>query len=251
MYCRTMDSGAPPTDPAKYDPGPQALPAPVVPHEGGELLPQTAGRDALEAVDQPRDGDLWREVDQQVHVVGLAVELDQLRYAYRLNPTPAQRRALARAFGCARVVFNDAIATRRAAHEDGAPFPTDGALSKALTAAKRTAERAWLAEVSAVVLQQALADANTAYRNFFGSVKGHPEGSQAGRTAVPVQARPGAVDPLHEGGPVPGHRRGPAPFTAGRTSSRRSAPGRPLDRRWCGVRGTGRPPGGPERKRSG
>jgi putative transposase len=104
----------------------------------------------------------------------------QLGYVYRLNPTPAQRRALAQAFGCARVVFNDAIAARRAAHEAGAPYPSDGALSKALTAAKRTPERAWLADVSAVVLQQALADANTAYRNFFASVKGTRKGRKVG-----------------------------------------------------------------------
>ncbi|HEX5813137.1 MAG TPA: transposase [Pseudonocardia sp.] len=104
----------------------------------------------------------------------------QLRYAYRLNPTPGQRQALARAFGCARVVFNDAIAARRAAREAGAPYPTDGALSKALTAAKRTPERAWLAEVSAVVLQQALADANTAYRNFFASMRGTRKGRRLG-----------------------------------------------------------------------
>jgi putative transposase len=104
----------------------------------------------------------------------------QLRYSYRLNPTSAQRRAFGRAFGCARVVFNDAIAARRTAREQGDPFPTDGALSKALTAAKRTPERAWLAEVSAVVLQRALADANTAYRNFFASVKGTRKGRRLG-----------------------------------------------------------------------
>ena len=104
----------------------------------------------------------------------------QLRYAFRLDPTPAQRRALGRAFGCARVVFNDAIAARRAAHEAGEPFPTDAALSKALTAAKRTPERAWLAEVSAVVLQQALADACTAYRNFFASIRGARKGRKVG-----------------------------------------------------------------------
>jgi transposase len=80
----------------------------------------------------------------------------QLRYSYRLSPTPAQRRALARAFGCARVVFNDAVAARRAAHQAGRPYPSDAALSKAPTAAKWTPQRAWLAEVSAVVLQQAL-----------------------------------------------------------------------------------------------
>ena len=104
----------------------------------------------------------------------------QLRYAYRLNPTPAQRRALGRAFGCARVVFNDAVAARRDARENGDPYPTDAALSKALTQAKRTPERAWLSEVSAVVLQQALADASTAYRNFFASVKGTRKGRKLG-----------------------------------------------------------------------
>jgi putative transposase len=96
----------------------------------------------------------------------------QLRYAYRLDPTRGQRQALAKAFGCARVVFNDAVAARRAAHEQHASYPTDAELSRALTAAKRAPQRAWLAEVSAVVLQQALADANTAYRNFFASLSG-------------------------------------------------------------------------------
>ena len=52
----------------------------------------------------------------------------QLRYAYRLSPTAGQRQASARAFGCARVVFNDAVAARRAAHEAGVPYPTDAAV---------------------------------------------------------------------------------------------------------------------------
>ena len=111
---------------------------------------------------------------------GPTVLFVQLRYAYRLTATPAQRRALTRAFGCARVVFNDAVAARRAAREAGQPYPTDAQLSKALTAAKRTPERAWLAEVSAVVLQQALADANTAYRNFFAFLSGKRKGRRLG-----------------------------------------------------------------------
>jgi hypothetical protein len=49
-----------------------------VPGEVGELLAQSARRDALEAVHQPGLGDLGWEVDHQVYVVGLAVELDQL-----------------------------------------------------------------------------------------------------------------------------------------------------------------------------
>jgi putative transposase len=61
----------------------------------------------------------------------------------------------------------------------GATVPTDGELSARLTAAKATPERAWLAEVSSVVLQQALADLNTAYRNFFASFTGRRKGPRA------------------------------------------------------------------------
>ncbi|WP_189873160.1 RNA-guided endonuclease InsQ/TnpB family protein [Streptomyces bluensis] len=94
----------------------------------------------------------------------------QLRYAFRLYPDAAQQAALARAFGCARVVFNDAVRAREVAREAGQPFPTAGQLSTSLiTEAKRTPERSWLGEVSAVVLQQSLRDAETAYRNFFAS----------------------------------------------------------------------------------
>ncbi|MEV5747181.1 transposase [Actinoallomurus sp. NPDC052308] len=101
----------------------------------------------------------------------------QLRYAYRLYPTPAQSIALARAFGCARVVFNDALRARRDTHTAGLPYLSDGELSKLIiTEAKKTPERAWLGEVSAVALQQALADLNTAYRNFFTSVTGKRKG---------------------------------------------------------------------------
>ncbi len=100
----------------------------------------------------------------------------QLRYNYRLYPSSGQRSALARAFGCARVVFNDALAARREAHEAGLPYITDAELSARLTAAKATPERAWLGEVSSVALQQSLADLNTAYRNFFASVTGKRKG---------------------------------------------------------------------------
>ena len=100
----------------------------------------------------------------------------RLRYNYRLYPAPGQRSALARAFGCARVVFNDGLRARQDAYAAGLPYITDAELSARLTAAKATPERAWLGEVSAVVLQQALADLNTAYRNFFASVTGKRKG---------------------------------------------------------------------------
>jgi putative transposase len=63
----------------------------------------------------------------------------RLRYNYRLYPTPGQRQALARAFGCARVVFNDGLRARQEAHAAGLPFAPDGALVTLVTTdAKRT-----------------------------------------------------------------------------------------------------------------
>ncbi|MEU1710693.1 RNA-guided endonuclease TnpB family protein [Streptomyces sp. NPDC005706] len=97
----------------------------------------------------------------------------QLRYSFRLYPNTNQRAALAKAFGCARVVYNDALRARETARSEGLPFPKTGDLSKQLiTQAKNTPERIWLGEVSAVVLQQSLRDLDTACKNFFDAVKG-------------------------------------------------------------------------------
>jgi putative transposase len=100
----------------------------------------------------------------------------QLRYNYRLDPRPRHRAAFGKAFGCVRVVFNDALAAREQAHAAGQPYLTDAELSARLAAAKSTPERAWLGEVSAVILQQSLADLNRAYRNFFTSLTGERKG---------------------------------------------------------------------------
>ncbi|MEU9313661.1 RNA-guided endonuclease TnpB family protein [Streptomyces sp. NPDC048256] len=96
----------------------------------------------------------------------------QLRYSFRLYPGAGQRTALARAFGCARVVFNDALRVREEARTAGLPFVTSAKLSRNLTASKKTQERAWLGKVSSVVLQQSLRDLDTAYRMFFDGLKG-------------------------------------------------------------------------------
>lgn len=96
----------------------------------------------------------------------------QLRYSFRVYPSTGQRTALARAFGCARVVFNDALRVREQARAAGLPFVPSAELSKQLTLAKKTPERAWLNEVSSVVLQQSLRDLDAAYRNFFDGLRG-------------------------------------------------------------------------------
>ncbi|WP_405563321.1 transposase [Streptomyces phaeochromogenes] len=105
----------------------------------------------------------------------------QLRYVFRVYPDAGQRTALARAFGCARVVFNDAVRAREDARRAGRPFPKAGELStRLITEAKQTIERSWLGEVSAVVLQQSLRDAESAYRNFFASLNGDRKGPRMG-----------------------------------------------------------------------
>ncbi|WP_346534304.1 transposase [Micromonospora sp. DPT] len=109
----------------------------------------------------------------------------RLRYNYRVYPTPSQQASLARAFGCARVVFNDGLRARQEAREQGLPYLSDAELSKRVTAAKATPERRWLSEVSSVVLQQALADLNVAYRNFFASISG----KRKGRKVAPPRFR--------------------------------------------------------------
>jgi putative transposase len=104
-----------------------------------------------------------------------------VRYRFRAYPDAGQTRALNRTLGCCRVVFNDVIAARRDARAAGLPMPSAGALSKELiTAAKHRPDRAWLSEVSAVALQQALADADVAYRNFFNFLAGRRAGRKVG-----------------------------------------------------------------------
>ncbi|MEV6212864.1 RNA-guided endonuclease TnpB family protein [Kitasatospora sp. NPDC051914] len=104
-----------------------------------------------------------------------------LRYSYRIYPTAGQRAALARTFGCARVVYNDALAARKEARKAGLPYPKATDLQKSvITAAKKTPERAWLASVGVDPLIQSLRDLDTAYRNFFDSVSGKRAGRPVG-----------------------------------------------------------------------
>src|SRR5660397_249616 len=91
------------------------------------------------------------------------------RYSYRAYPTPGQQRILARLFGSCRVVFNDAVAAQRAAYETTGKSLSMTELSARLSAAKTTPERAWLAEVSSVPLQQSVRAADKALRSFFDS----------------------------------------------------------------------------------
>lgn len=105
----------------------------------------------------------------------------QLRYRYRLNPTPGQRAALAKSFGCARVVFNDGLRLREHARLGGHGYVSNGDVQKTVvTEAKKSTERAWLADAPSVVLVQAVNDLHRAYRNFFDSLAGKRRGRRVG-----------------------------------------------------------------------
>ncbi|MDD9378077.1 transposase [Streptomyces sp. ZAF1911] len=103
----------------------------------------------------------------------------QLRYQYRVYPTPGQALRARRVFGCKRVVWNDAlsrIAPVKASNKLlGSPHtrlaegpylrvPKNPDLSKELiTAAKKTKERSWLSDAPVGVLQQTLRDLDKAW----------------------------------------------------------------------------------------
>lgn len=102
------------------------------------------------------------------------------RYRYRIYPDAAQRQALARAFGCARVVYNDALRVREQARAAGEKVSDAEVQRRVITAAKATPERAWLGDVASVALVQACQDARRAYRNWFGSLAGKRKGRKVG-----------------------------------------------------------------------
>ncbi|WP_017586074.1 RNA-guided endonuclease InsQ/TnpB family protein [Nocardiopsis ganjiahuensis] len=119
-----------------------------------------------------------------------------LRYTYRIYPDGEQRLALARLFGCVRVVFNDALERTAAikasnkllgpprARTAQGPYqrvPKNADLSRELIAqAKKTPEREWLSEVSAVPLQQALRDLDQAWAAYEDSKTGKRKGPKVG-----------------------------------------------------------------------
>jgi putative transposase len=100
----------------------------------------------------------------------------QVRYRYRIYPTPGQQQALARVFGCARVVYNDCLRVRDQAYAAGEKITDTEVQRRVITLAKATPEREWLAGVASVALVQACQDARRAYKNWFDSLTGRRKG---------------------------------------------------------------------------
>jgi putative transposase len=103
-----------------------------------------------------------------------------VRYRYRAYPTSGQAAMLARTFGCARVVYNDAIWLRNHCYQAGQKLSDSEIQTRVITDAKQTDERAWLSEVASVALVQSCQDARRAYRNWFDSLSGKRKGRKVG-----------------------------------------------------------------------
>jgi putative transposase len=98
------------------------------------------------------------------------------RYRYRIYPHPHQQLALAKAFGCARVVWNDALAKSRELYAAGEKTSYPLLAKLCITQAKQIPERSWLSGPSNVVLQQSVRDLDQAFRNWWASLKGKRKG---------------------------------------------------------------------------
>lgn len=103
------------------------------------------------------------------------------RYRYRIEPNEVQRALLTRTFGCARVVFNDAIRCREMASKAGETISPAEVQRRVITRAKAADDRAWLCEVASVALVQSVRDAERAHRNFVDSLSKRRKGRLMGR----------------------------------------------------------------------
>lgn len=86
-------------------------------------------------------------------------------YEIRIYPNARQRELIGRTFGCCRWVYNKCLEERRAAYESTGKSPTRFQQDRMLPSWK--AENPWLMEADSHALQQAVADLDRAYQNFF------------------------------------------------------------------------------------
>ena len=91
----------------------------------------------------------------------------QKAFKYRFFPTDEQVAQLARTFGCARFVYNRALEYRTDAWRQEKKSIDYHSTAARLTEWKKDPDRAFLSEVSSVVLQQSLRNLDTAFTNFF------------------------------------------------------------------------------------
>jgi putative transposase len=90
-----------------------------------------------------------------------------MAYRCRAYPDEPQQQALARTFGCVRVVWNRTLAARHARWQAERKGISYAESDRALTIMKKDPDLAFLNEVSSVPLQQALRHQHAAFQAFF------------------------------------------------------------------------------------
>ena len=91
----------------------------------------------------------------------------QKAFKYRFFPSDQQAAQLGRTFGCARYVYNQALEYRSKSWLREKKSVSYHQTASKLTEWKKEPEKAFLSEVSSVVLQQSLLNLDTAFTNFF------------------------------------------------------------------------------------
>ncbi|MCU6677163.1 RNA-guided endonuclease InsQ/TnpB family protein [Leclercia tamurae] len=95
-------------------------------------------------------------------------------YKYRFYPTSDQVELLAQTFGCVRFVYNSILRWRTDAYYERQEKIGYPQADKRLTALKAMPEYAFLRDVSAVPLQQAIRHQQDAFKNFFAGRAAYP-----------------------------------------------------------------------------
>jgi putative transposase len=95
-------------------------------------------------------------------------------YKFRIYPNAAQRHQLAVDMGCARFVWNRALAFRSESYKLRGERHNQVSLSKLVTQWKQVEEMVWLREANSTVLTQALIDQDKAFANFFAKRAKYP-----------------------------------------------------------------------------
>ena len=102
------------------------------------------------------------------------VSMTQKAFKYRFYPTSEQETLLRRTMGCARLVYNRALAARTEAWYERQERVGYSETSTMLTSWKKQEDLQFLNEVSSVPLQQGLRHLQTAFTNFFAGRAKYP-----------------------------------------------------------------------------
>ncbi len=98
----------------------------------------------------------------------------QKAYKYRLFPSDSQKTQLAHTFGCARFVWNLGLELRSKTYQETQQSLSYAQTTEALTQWKKKPQKAFLNQVSSVVLQQSLRNLDAAFENFFEKRAAYP-----------------------------------------------------------------------------